>query len=208
MEKWICCDHDIIELSNRAGCTVPARCFFCGEPRKTVTLSPQPEDWLAHDLAELWSDKIREFNGDPEAHFPSLDQYGRTDVEAWRVVARRVLNLIFLSSHKKPDSQVTRDALVKAIQLYAEEWAGGRSTIQSAAKTDLSIALDRHEFEVWDKSRFALVLDLAVKSGVAKSLERIDKESCGSLDEVLSDCQAREHISHSDTYGKPGTQKE
>ena len=217
MEKWICCGHDIIELCNRAGCTVPARCFFCGELRKTVTLSPQPEDWLAHDLAELWSGKIREFHGDPESHFPSLDQYGSTDVEAWRAVARRVLNLIFLSSplppdgtpvNDKPDSQVTRDALVKAIQLYAEEWAGGRSTIQSAAKTALSIALDRHEFEVWDKSRFNLVLDLTSKSGLAKSLERIDKESCGSLDDVLSDRQAREHISRSATYGKPDIQKE
>ena len=93
MEKWICCGHDIIELCNRAGCKAPDRCFFCGEFRKSVVLSPQPEDGLAFELAELWAGKIREHHGDPECHAPSFDAYGRPDVEAWRAVARRVLKL-------------------------------------------------------------------------------------------------------------------
>jgi hypothetical protein len=169
MEKWICCGHDIIELCNRAGGTVPARCFFCGEIRKTAILAPQPEDWLAHDLAELWSGKIREFHGDPEAHFPSLDQYGRTDVEAWRAVARRVFDLILPSSHDKPDKQSTREALVAAVQAYAEEWAAGKSTIHSDAKTALCIVMDRHEFDVWDRSRFALVADLCGGDRIRRS---------------------------------------
>jgi hypothetical protein len=160
MEKWICCGYDIIELCNRAGGTVPARCFFCGEPRKTVTLSPQPEDWLAIELAELWTGKIREFHGDPKAHFPSFDQCGRPDVEAWRKVARQVLELIYPISRTRPDSQATRDVLISAIQAYAEEWKAGKSTIHSDAKTALIFALDGHEIEVRNKSRFDLVSDL------------------------------------------------
>ena len=212
MEKWICCGHDIIELCSRAGCQLPALCFFCGEPRKTVTLSPLPEDWLAFELAELWSGKIREFHGDPETHVPSLDQYGRTDVEAWRAVARRVLDLISSPSMVKvPDSQSTRDALVKAIQSYAEEWAGGRSTVHSEAKVALCIAMDRHEFEMWDQSRFDLASVIRNancdklpgshgKPGRMK--EAIAARSCGSLDAVFSTAQEKERLSRSSLYGK------
>ena len=75
MEKWICCGTDIIGLCDRAGCKPPERCFFCGEPRKTVALSPQPEDQLAFELAELWTGKIREFHGDPETHFSAFDRW-------------------------------------------------------------------------------------------------------------------------------------
>jgi hypothetical protein len=60
----------------------------------------------------------------------------------------------------KFDSQATRDVLIEAIQSYAEEWASGKSTIHSAAKTALYISLDRHEFEVANKTRFDLVLKL------------------------------------------------
>ena len=35
MLKWICCGHDIRELCERAGTSLPAKCFFCGEPRKS-----------------------------------------------------------------------------------------------------------------------------------------------------------------------------
>lgn len=115
MEKWICCGHDIIALCDQAGCKPPERCFFCGEPRKAVTMSPQPEDWLAFELAELWSGKIREYHGDPESHFPSLDQYGRMDVEAWRAVARRVFDLVDSRPGIAP-----RDELIRAIQAYAD----------------------------------------------------------------------------------------
>jgi hypothetical protein len=184
MERWICCGHDIMELCRKAGCTFPTVCFFCGEPRKTVTLSPQPEDWLAFELAELWSGKIREFHGDPETHVPSLDEYGRTDVEAWRAVARRAIGRgatsiapdrepigeidplpqeLMRSPEKLPDPQATRDELVRAIQDYAEEWEAGKVTIHSDGKTNLCIALDRHEFEVRDKA----ILDLKNK-GLAK----------------------------------------
>jgi hypothetical protein len=90
MDKWICCGHDIAELCNRAGCSLPARCFFCGSPMSTITLEPQPEDAVAFELAELWSGVIRKEHGDPESHAPSFDQYGRPDVVAWRAVARRV----------------------------------------------------------------------------------------------------------------------
>ena len=91
MAAWMCCGHDIVELCRRAGCSLPARCFFCGSPMATVTLEPHPEDELAFELAELWSGIIRAQHGDPEAHAPSFDQYGRPDVDAWRAVARRVL---------------------------------------------------------------------------------------------------------------------
>ena len=181
MDKWICCGHDIVELCSRAGCQLPALCFFCGEPRKTVTLSPQPEDWLAFELAELWSGKIREFHGDPETHVPSLDEYGRTDVEAWRAVARRAIGHgatsivpdresigeidpshqeLMRSPEKIPDPQATRDELARAIQAYADEWKGGNSPMHSAGKIGLCLALDRHEFEVRDKA----ILDLKNKS--------------------------------------------
>jgi hypothetical protein len=184
MDTWICCGHDIIELCSRAGCQLPALCFFCGEPRKTVTLSPRPEDWLAFELAELWSGMIRAFHGDPESHAPSLDQYGRTDVEAWRAVARRAIGRgatsiapdrepigeidplsqeLMRSPEKIPDPQATRDELVRAIQVYAEEWKVGNSPMHSVGKTGLCIALDRHEFEVRDKA----ILDLKNK-GLAK----------------------------------------
>ena len=158
MEKWICCGHDIIELCSRAGCQLPALCFFCGEPRKTVTLSPLPEDWLAFELAELWSGKIRELHGDPESHAPSLDQYGRKDVEAWRAVARRVFDLVDSKPGKVPDSQATRDELINVIQAYAEEWKTGKSPMQSPGKTAVYIALDRHEFEVADKALYNLTI--------------------------------------------------
>ena len=154
MEKWICCGHDIIALCSRAGCQLPSLCFFCGEPRKTVTLSPQPEDWLAFELAELWSGRIRAFHGDPEAHVPSLDQYGRSDVEAWRAVARRVFDLVGKPPEKTPDPQSTRDKLLNAVQSYAEEWKGGVSPMHSNAKIALCIVLDRHEFEVADKTLY------------------------------------------------------
>ena len=157
MEKWIYCGHDITELCNRAGCPLPGRCFFCGEYRKTVTLSPQPEDWLAFELAELWSGKIRECHGDPESHAPSLDQYGRMDVEAWRAVALRVFALVGRLPETAPDSQSTRDKLLDAIQTYAEEWKAGKSTMHSDGKTGLCLALDRHEFEVADKALFDLI---------------------------------------------------
>jgi len=93
VKKWMCCGHDIADLCSRAGCSLPERCFFCGLPRHTVTLLSQPEDPLAFELGELWCGKIREFHGDPESHASSLDEYGRPDVEAWRAVARRVLEL-------------------------------------------------------------------------------------------------------------------
>jgi hypothetical protein len=67
------------------------RCFFCGKPKESVTTYPQPEDWLAFELAELWSEKILEWHGDPESHAPSFDQYGSPDVEAWRAVARQAI---------------------------------------------------------------------------------------------------------------------
>ena len=157
MERWICCGHDINELCRRAGCALPALCFFCGEPRKMVSLSSQPEDWLAFELAELWSGKIREWHGDPESHAPSLDQYGRLDVEAWRAVARRVFDLVDSWPGITPDSQATRDGLIHAMQAYAEEWKTGKSLMHSAGKTDLCIALDRHEFEVAKKTLLDLV---------------------------------------------------
>ena len=91
MEKWICCGHDIEALCEKTGALLPPKCFFCGKVRGTTVLEPQPEDDLAFELAEIWCAKIREFHGDPDAHVPSLDQYGRTDVEAWRAVARKVL---------------------------------------------------------------------------------------------------------------------
>jgi hypothetical protein len=122
-----------------------------------VTLSPQPEDWLAFELAELWSEKIRECHGDPESHVPSLDQYGRTDVEAWRAVALRVFALVGRLPETAPDSQSTRDKLLDAIQTYAEEWKAGKSTMHSDGKTELCLALDRHEFEVADKALFDLI---------------------------------------------------
>lgn len=94
VEKWICCGHDIVELCKRAGCSLPERCFFCGSVMYKVDLVPQPEDEVSFELAELWSGKIREYHGDPESHAPSFDQYGRTDIEAWRAVGRRVLQMI------------------------------------------------------------------------------------------------------------------
>lgn len=90
-EKWICCGYDIVELCRRAGCSLPERCFFCGNAMTRVDLVPQPEDEVAFELAELWCGKIREYYGDPESHAPSFDQYGRTDIEAWRAVGRWVL---------------------------------------------------------------------------------------------------------------------
>ena len=186
MEKWICCGIDIIGLCNRAGSVVPDRCFFCGNPRTTVTVPHCPEDRLAFELAEIWTGKIREFHGDPEAHAPSLDRYGRMDVEAWRAVARRVLDLILSSYHDKPDTQSTRDALVDAVQAYAVEWAAGKSTIYSQAKATFSNALNCHEFAVWDKSRFALVAALC----------------------EAGDGSERNRIRRSSTYGKPDTKTE
>jgi hypothetical protein len=85
--KWICCGHDIEALCEIAGSVPPKKCFFCGRPRNDVKLS----------LAEIWCGRIREYHGDPETHFPSFDQYGRTDIEAWRAVARRVLERTTLS---------------------------------------------------------------------------------------------------------------
>jgi len=90
-------------------------------------------------------------------------------VEAWRRVARQVLELIYPISGTRPDSQSTRDVLIGAIQAYAEEWKAGKSTIHSDVKTALIIALDRHEFEVRNKSRFDLVSDLNGPSKSASS---------------------------------------
>jgi len=87
---WLCCGTDIEDLAKKAGCTVPERCFFCGLSRPLVTTTPQPEDDLAFELAELWCAEIRKYHGDPDVHVPSFDQYGRVDVEAWRAVARHV----------------------------------------------------------------------------------------------------------------------
>jgi hypothetical protein len=49
-----------------------------------------PEDALALELANLWSEKIREYHGDPVVHGQTFDEYGRADIEAWRAVARHV----------------------------------------------------------------------------------------------------------------------
>ena len=162
MKPWICCGHDIGELCVRAGCGIPGRCFFCGEPRKDVQLDIRPEDWLAGELSALWAGKIAKNYWDPkQGGLFSCDQFGRADTEAWRAVALRVRDLI-VSSVKiaDPDSQSTRDDLIAAIQSYAEEWKAGRSTIHSEAKTALCIALDRHEFEVWDRSRIKLASEI------------------------------------------------
>ena len=103
-------------------------------------------------------------------------------MEAWRAVARRAIGRgatsivpdreligevdplsqgLMRSSEKIPDPQATRDELVKAIQDYAEEWEAGKVTmLHSDGRTNLCIALDRHEFEVRDKA----ILDLKNKS--------------------------------------------
>ena len=91
VDAWTCCGHDLRELCTRAGTPLPARCFFCGKPRPNLITTPQPEDALAFELAEIWCAKIREHHGDPETHVSSFDQYGRADVEAWRAVAKRAL---------------------------------------------------------------------------------------------------------------------
>jgi hypothetical protein len=96
-KKWICCGHDIEALCAIAGTVPPGKCFFCGLPREDVNLSPRPEDTLAFELAEIWCRKIREYHGDSETHAPSFDQYGRSDTEAWRAVARHVLKRTTLS---------------------------------------------------------------------------------------------------------------
>jgi len=94
VEKWMCCGHDIVELCRRAGCPLPERCFFCGRTMDMIVLETQPEDEVSFELAELWCGIIRECHGDPEAHAPSFDLYGRPDIEAWRAVGRRVLQMI------------------------------------------------------------------------------------------------------------------
>ena len=103
-------------------------------------------------------------------------------MEAWRAVARRAIGRgatsivpdrepigeidplpqeLMISPEKIPDPQATRDELVKAIQDYAEEWEAGKVTmLHSDGRTNLCIALDRHEFEVRDKA----ILDLKNKS--------------------------------------------
>lgn len=93
VQKWMCCGHDIADLCNRAGCSLPERCFFCGLPRRTVTLLQQPEDALAFELAELWCGKIRESPGRPYSSSDETWASGSPYMEAWRTVARRVLEL-------------------------------------------------------------------------------------------------------------------
>jgi hypothetical protein len=85
--RWICesCDN------YNAG----PSCSRCGVPETADHASAEA---LALDLGEVWCTKIREHHGDPVAHAPSIDEYGRADRQAWLAVARRVM---LLSNQKK-----------------------------------------------------------------------------------------------------------
>ena len=158
MEKWLCCGHDIIKLCDRAGCKPPERCFFCGELRTSAVSPREPEDWLAFELAELWAGKIREYHGDPESHFPSFDQYGRTDAEAWRAVARRVFDLMGPLPETVPDPQSTRVDLTRAMQAYATERESGWNGHGTSRWTNLLMVLDRHELAVTGRALHDLMV--------------------------------------------------
>jgi hypothetical protein len=91
---WYCCDYNITEMCQKAGCELPPRCFFCGKIRPVESGTLQfPEDPLALDLGNLWCEKIAEMRGEPFAHGASLDVFGRSDMHAWRAVARRAIEL-------------------------------------------------------------------------------------------------------------------
>jgi hypothetical protein len=151
-EKWICCGHDIRALCEKAGTSPPAKCFFCGKPRKNVVVSPQPEDSLAFELAEIWCGKIREYHGDPEAHFPSLDQYGRVDVEAWRAVARHVLKNPS-SSHSKIFTASECEFIVFTVRENNQR-VGTIALLPSWSENDVMIELQSRRYPTGGRVKF------------------------------------------------------
>ena len=151
-ETWSCCGHDLIGLCRTADCGVPDHCFFCGKPRNPSYPDPRSEDRLALLMANMWETRRKEMSGVAgSACHDHLINLGKADAEAWRTVARKVLDLLG-PTDPVPESQPTRDELIDSIQSYAEEWKTGRSTMHSAAKIRLISSLDRHEFSLTDRT--------------------------------------------------------